>query len=872
MMLSGKTIRSALVLACMAPLAWGALAQTSAPAPSAASPSTEAPATALPKEESQPLVAADKLKYLESRHARKTRQSNPARPDKPQEAINWFVGKRTGPMETRGPNANARPAPLDVMRYPAAIQAAKQTPLYVSATRQLMPGNTRVDVAAAAPGGALGTWQNLGPSNQGGRTRQLLVDPTNPSILYAAAVGGGVWKSVNAGNSWTPLTDLLLPNIAVASLAMDPKNPQVLYAGTGEGFFNGDAIRGMGIFKTTDGGASWSALSATTPATGPAIGDFSYVNQIVVSPRDSRRLYAATRTGLFRSNDGGASWTRLIDGSTVRGCMDIAVQAKRALGFVFATCGTFAQSTIYRALDSGSSSFASVYTEAGMGRTSLAIAPSNENVIYALAANASSSGMHAVFRSTTGGASGSWTARVRSSDPNKLNRLQLTNPVYAYPECVGSLAANFNQGWYDNVIAVDPLDSNRVWTGGIDLMRSDDGGANWGIASYWWFNQGDANYAHADQHAIRFHPGYNGTTNKIMYVANDGGIFRTDDARANVGTTVTNVCGFPTNGMVSWTELNTGYTTTQYYHGAVWPDGQTFMGGMQDNGTWRGTTATTVGTKLLGGDGGYVSVDTKGDANPANDVLFSGYTGLSLQRSINGGGSFSGATSGIAGDSGFAFIAPHEMNAGNRQRMFTGGWYIWRTVNQASSWARASEVTDGQGSVSAIASSPLNANRVLVGMTDGYIHYSSSALTTTSATIWASARPVQAFVSSMAFDPNNEQVAYVAYSFFPTLGQATVLKTSDGGATWSLLPGTGANVLPAVPATAIVVDPSDSQRIYVGTDIGVYTTVDGGQNWYREVTSFGHVSIDALAINATDPKYLYAFTHGRGAWRVQINP
>jgi hypothetical protein len=436
-------------------------------------------------------------------------------------------------------------------------------------------------------------------------------------------------------------------------------------------------------------------------------------------------------------------------------------------------------------------------------------------------------------------------------------------------ECALGASQLFNQGWYDNVIAVDPADPNRVWTGGIDLMRSDDGGATWGLASYWWFNQGEPNYVHADQHVIRFHPGYNGTSNTTMYVANDGGVFRTDTARGVVGTTVNNVCGAPPAGMVTWTELNSGYTTTQYYHGTVWPDGNTFMGGMQDNGTWKGTTATVIGTKLLGGDGGYVSVDTLGDANPANDVLFSGYTGLSLQRSVNGGGLFTSATSGIAGDSGFDFIAPHEMNAGNRQTMYTGGWFIWRTTNQATSWTRASALTAGDGSVAVIASSPVDANRVIVGMSDGYIHYSSTALSTTSATNWPSARPRSAFVSSAAFDPVNSQVAYVTYA---TFSGNSVYKTADGGATWTALPGTGVNVLPRVPATAVVVDPADPLRIYVGTDIGVYTTVDGGSNWYREVTNFGHVSIEALAINTTGTKYLYAFTHGRGAWRVAINP
>ena len=857
-------LRRGALLTCVLALSVTAQAQTATETPSlAAKPN---PDSAQPK----PLVEEKKLGFLVERSARKARQSNPARPDKPQEAVNWFVGKRTGPIITRGPGAGGRPIGLDTALYRPALQAARQTPFYESRTGRVMaPGRTGMAISAAA-GAALGAWQNMGPTNQGGRTRQLLIDPSNPSVMYAAAVGGGVWKSTNAGASWVPLTDLLLPNIAVASLAMDPRNPQVLYAGTGEGFFNFDAITGAGIFKTTDGGATWTALAATTPPPGATQSDFSYVNQIVVSPRDSNRVYAATRNGVFRSTDGGTTWTLMINGTSVNGCTDLALQTRRTVGYLYAACGTFAQATIYRALDSATSALTAVYTEAGMGRTSLAIAPSNENVIYALAANSSTNGMHAVLRSTTGGAAGSWTARVRSTAPVKLNSLQLTNPVYAYAECVGPAnAANYNQGWYDNVIAVDPTNSERVWTGGIDLMRSDDGGQNWGVAGYWWFNQGHPNYVHADQHVIRFHPGYNGTTNKQMYVANDGGVFRTNDAQANVGTTVNQVCGTPASGMVTWTELNTNYTTTQYYHGATYPDGNTFLGGMQDNGTWRGTTASPVGQKLLGGDGGYVSVDTLGDVDATNDVLFSGYTGLSLQKSVNGGTTFADAFSGI-NDNGFAFIAPHQMNAGNRQVLYTGGWFIWRTNNQAGAWTQASTLTAGDGSISSVSSSPVDANRVLVGMSDGYIHSTATGLSNTSATNWPVTRPRTAFVSAIAHHPTN---ALVAYATFSTFSGVSVYKTSDGGASWVAMPGTGANVLPRVPATAVVVDPSDGQRVYVGTDIGVYTTVDGGANWYREVTTFGHVSVEALDISTVgDTKFLYAFTHGRGAWRVQINP
>jgi hypothetical protein len=837
-----------------------------------ASSSDTSNATLVPPSKQEMLTA--KVERKRSRMAVNAARANAPAFAFPQEAINFYVNKRTGPIITRGPDITTGSRGLDPQAYFDALALARNAPARSVKTGAIM--NSGAEVAAAAAGGLLSTWQPLGPNNQGGRTRQLLIDPGNPNIMYAAAVGGGVWKTLDGGANWNPLTDLLLPNIAVASLAMDPKNSQVLYAGTGEGVFNVDAIRGTGIFKTTDGGATWSAVASTIPAPGVA-GDFSYVYNIVVSSRSSQRLYASTRTGFFRSNDGGGSWIKLIDAAALNGCHDIVMQTKRALGYVFVACGTFstADAAIYRGYDGPATAFTSAFTVPNMGRTSLAIAPSNESYVYALASHKSTYGMLGVYRSTANGNSGSWTTQVDANAPTKLNRQLLTNPVFAFlTECNFGASANLNQGWYDNVIAVDPIDPERVWAGGVDLLRSDDGGKNWGVASYWWFRKDvDPQYAHADNHVIRFHPGYDGVSNKKMFVASDGGVFRTDDARAAVGKTVASVCGNPVAGAVTWTELNNNYTTTQFYHGAVYPDGNAYFGGLQDNGTLRGSTASSSWQVLRGGDGAYNALDTLGDANPGNDVLFLANTGLSIQKSTNGGANFALATSGITG-TGHLFIAPFFMNPGNRQQLWSGGFDVWRTTNQATSWQRVGgqNATPGLGSVSAFAASALNPNKVLVGMSDGFISYTSTGLTRGSAdNDWGtfSTQPRAAFVSSLAFDPTNDTIAYATYTTF--LG-SSVYRSTNSGATWTAIQGTGANVLPRVPAHTVAVDPTNPTRLYVGTDIGVYTSIDSGANWYREVAGFGNVSVEHLEINTTGTKRLFAFTHGRGVWRVDLTP
>ncbi len=394
--------------------------------------------------------------------------------------------------------------------------------------------------------------------------------------MYAAGVAGGIWKTTNGGAKWTALDDML-PNLAVCSLAMDPKNSKILIAGTGEGYFNGDGVRGAGMFKTTDEGLHWALLPSTQNS------DFYYVNDIIISPNDSQRFYAATGTGVWRSTDGGSIWSRVLPTKVYGGCLDLAIRTDQSTDYLFASCGTFQQATIYRNTDAGrAGSWSSVFTDPDMGRTSLAIAPSNQAVIYALSASNADDdyqyGLLAVFRSTSSGDSGSWKTMVRNTDKTRLNTVLLTNPVYAfYKECGwGSEEYYYNQGWYDNVIAVDPKDPNRVWAGGIDLFRSDDGGANWGLASYWWLDP-DRRYNHADHHAIVFHPGYKGASNKVMFIGNDGGVFKTLNAHAATAKGTAAPCA--AHGGFAWINLNNNYGVTQFYHGTAYPGRGTYFGG-----------------------------------------------------------------------------------------------------------------------------------------------------------------------------------------------------------------------------------------------------------------------------------------------------
>jgi uncharacterized protein (TIGR03437 family) len=790
--------------------------------------------------------------------------------DQPREAIEFFLFKRLAEGEKD----------LSFDRYLTARRQAEELPRFSSALgREVAPGG---GLEGEVPAGlqqrqseAAGIWSPLGPGNIGGRTRSILINPQNPAIMYAAGVSGGVWRSVDGGGTWTPLTDLL-PGLTVSSMAFEPGNPLVIYIGTGEGVaaFERDTqgdFRGAGIFKSTDGGDHWTRLESTGGA------DFYFVNDLIVSRTDVRRLYAATRTGVWRSLDGGTSWARLLNplngtGQTVTGgCLDLAERTDQPRDSLFAACGTFDQATVYRnANASGDGTWESVLTEPDMGRTALAVSPSDQNIIYAVASSIEAgpfeSALHAVFRSSAGGEAGSWVARVRNTDESNMNRSLLSIPTLALATECGFGGTNdfFGQGWYDLSIAVDPLDSNRVWVGGIDLFRSDDGGVNWGVAGPSYVGASfAAGPIHPDHHVIIFHPKYDGGANQQLFIGNDGGVYRTLNARGPVATTPAAACR-PDGVGVQWQSLNTNYGVTQFYHGSVAPDGRSYYGGTQDNGTIFGTDSGGINQwrEIYGGDGGYTAFDF---TDPLN--LFASFTYISLAKSTDGGRTFGEATRGI--DDRGLFIAPYVMDPSDPQRLWTGGDYIWRTVNGASNWERASSVTPGTLQVSALAISPVDANRMLVGMADGYVLRHESALQADGTSSWLNTRPRSGYISSLTFDPVAPEIAYATYSTFTG---KHVWRTIDGGVSWSSIDGTGPGALPDIPVHTLVVDPFNQARLYVGTDLGVFVTNNGGTTWAVEFSGFANVITESLQLSIQESgTWLYAFTHGRGVWRVRIS-
>jgi len=671
---------------------------------------------------------------------------------------------------------------------------------------------------ASIPGQSESPWVERGPSNVGGRTRGLVYDPNVANKVWAGSVSGGLWYNndiTDANTSWQSVDDFW-DNLAITAIAFDPNNSLTIYVGTGEGWFNADAVRGAGIWKSVDGGTFWDQLSATT--------NYQYVHDLVVrdesSGASSGVLYVGTSNsgagseGMHVSSDGGASFTTVASFKPT----DICLAADNRIWV-----GTNDGRVMYS--DDGISWVES--HDSGFGRVAIACAPSNPNYVYALIEG--SSVVQTIVYTDDQGAN--WNA---ANEPVDVDN--------------GIPDDDFSRGqaWYDLVIAVDPNDENTVVVGAVDLFRSTDNGTNWNHISKWSNNANlntlNVSLVHADQHAIT----YKGAGSNEVLFGTDGGVYYSPD--------LTNAA---IQDMIFSRNLN--YNTTQFYAGAIHPTAgrDFFLAGAQDNGSQRFDNAGINATvEVTGGDGAFCFIDQTDPNFQITSFVFNVYF-----RSTNEGNSFSTIQSDQSTGS---FINPtdyddnldilystRDANSINRISGISGTPLIESvpiSLVSKSSHIRVSPYTTTSttlftGTLSGRLFKILNADGSSPGVSD----------------ITGGTFPTGS-ISCVEIGASEDELLVT----FSNYGVTSVWYTNDGGANWENKEGS----LPDMPVRWALFNPNNRSEVILATELGVWRTTNIGSTsptWTASNSGLANVRVDMLQTRTSDNEVIAA-THGRGVF------
>jgi photosystem II stability/assembly factor-like uncharacterized protein len=703
----------------------------------------------------------------------------------------WFQARASWPV---------REAPVDILvRERGRVRAALGTP--VTAVK----------------------WDAIGPTNIGGRMTSIVCHPSKPDSIWAGAAGGGVWQSDDAGKSWRSVwSDQDILN--VGSLAIDPQNPGTIYCGTGEANLSLDSYAGVGVYQSANGGKNWKLLAGSSDAGIP-----TRIGVIAIDPFDSKHLLiggvgadeSSSRPqdfgGMYGSRDGGVTWQREDFISAKNYWCHSIVFHPANKGVIFATFteqGT--KNGIWLSEDGGNSwrqLSKGLPASENFGRTSLAISPSDADVIYAFAQNTLSGRsdlLLGVFRSANGG--GTWK------------------------EVGGTHFAKEGQISYGNTITVHPKNPNHVLCGGVDLHLTTNGGKSWTKVTRWDADRGKPNYAHADHHHLLMPLAAPGR----VYDPNDGGLDVSED------------------GGITWSNRSKGLAVTMYYDMDVaQSDGNNFGGGAQDNGT----LVTTDGGsddhfEILGGDGGWMVYD------PADaGHLYASYYNMGIWR-LRDGNWVDISPPAPKDEKGSVWMVYITMDPHDQNTVFTGSTRVWRTKSDGKNWTPVSPALDGSP-ISAIEIAPADSKRIYVGTEDGGFFRSLDGGQTWSANLSSATLPGHTITR---IDSTAKLGADSLFVTIANFGHSHLFRSKDGGKTWE---DVDKGQLPDVPHHAVVIRPDEPQTVYVGNDAGVFVSHNSGATWMNMTGNLPNAMVVDLVLQEKDST-LSAATYGRSLWRTRI--
>ena len=806
-----------------------------------------------------------------------------------------YIGMRRGIDPQSGlPDPRLRERAIDQMkRQEQVLQSQSKTSLN--------------EVNPSVPGGS---WTPLGPaplpnSSFGavsGRTVAIAVDPTNPNIVYLGAAQGGVWRSLDGGQTWVNIFDSA-DSLAIGAIAIAPSNPSIVYVGTGEPSQSGDSFFGVGLYRIENADTTANLFGPINPlvTSGSGAGAVTYnaftgrsISKILVHPTDPATIFVSTATGV------GGRGNALNLNAPPMGLRGIfrSTNATDAPASVALTKLTVTTDSSMDSPATGNASVIDMVMEPG----------TPDNIIASVIGRTGAFG--GIYRTTNALSAATFTQRLSLAVGIRIefaiNKVGSTVTVYAAtgetptntPGCTstnsGAVRKSIDGGdnWsgqltggggycdgqcgYDISIAVHPTNPNLVYLGGqargtcSDAMKkSTDGGATFVR------DDGSANTLHPDSHALAFD-----STGNTIFSTCDGGVWK---------------ASVPATGATTWIDLNLSPLNTLQFVGiAAHPfDRNIVIGGTQDNGTELQQGSGGSWTNTRGGDGGYVLIDQS--ATDATNVtmyhtfFFSGGangTQIEYERASTVGGGWTPIgcrlatpANGINCTDNVLFYAPMALGPGSPNTVYLGTDRLYRSADRGNTNTVVSQAPiSGAFPISSVAISPQDDNYRIVGMQNGEIWATTSGSSTlvniTPATLPANpASTTNRFIGRVMFDPNNKDVVYVGLGYFAPAGQVvwkitnlTAAVASPASANWT----PAANGIPSVPVTAFAIDPANSANLFAGTDIGVFNSSDGGSTWLPYGTGLPRVAVFDIAIQNAN-RVLRVGTHGRGVWEILLN-